>query len=356
VGASPRARGNRGAAAVAKGREGCIPACAGEPSVTVSGWTPMRVHPRVRGGTSTGCLLTVCQRGASPRARGNRGAAAVAKGREGCIPACAGEPARSSAFQVFVRVHPRVRGGTAARATSRGTGSGASPRARGNRQRVPACFVHFGCIPACAGEPIEDFWSAWTQTVHPRVRGGTILGAVPPWLGRGASPRARGNPGWWHSSGGTAGCIPACAGEPPSSSWSRRPARVHPRVRGGTRPSVSGVAVKVGASPRARGNRRNRIGRVRTERCIPACAGEPLLPFTWMVVWRVHPRVRGGTTSSGCCSGQCKGASPRARGNHVIGMLQRAVQGCIPACAGEPPGDRARASPARVHPRVRGGT
>ena len=50
------------------------------------------------------------------------------------------------------------------------------------------------------------------------------------------------------------------------------------------------------------------------------------------------------------------GLSPRVRGNLEIGADQVEGDGSIPACAGEPCGDRVRKPPGRVYPRVCGGT
>ena len=50
------------------------------------------------------------------------------------------------------------------------------------------------------------------------------------------------------------------------------------------------------------------------------------------------------------------GLSPRMRGNHHLGQLLVAVNGSIPAYAGEPADEILAVSDMRVYPRVCGGT
>jgi len=254
--------------------------------------------------------------GASPRARGNRVPARPQRARDGCIPACAGEPDPGLAERCHAWVHPRVRGGTRAFTSNRSFRGGASPRARGNRDQPRGRALRSGCIPACAGEPFSHLLKASCSWVHPRVRGGTVRPGPGTQAAPGASPRARGNhPGLQHAAG-----LPG----------------VHPRVRGGTvNPTVS-APKPLGASPRARGNLLVVEDRVGRRGCIPACAGEPPRRSATGPGSTVHPRVRGGTKPGNPVTRRSRGASPRARGNRGVRRLLALLQGCIPACAGEP--------------------
>ena len=74
----------------------------------------------------------------------------------------------------------------------------------------------------------------------------------------------------------TAGSIPACAGEPPSSGARPIQARVYPRVCGGTMIRAPRTAATMGLSPRVRGNLRLVEQQVGPVGSIPACAGEPM--------------------------------------------------------------------------------
>ncbi len=213
-GASPRARGNPGRAPSAISSRGCIPACAGEPWTRGRAPGGRRVHPRVRGGTYATTQSFDGGPGASPRARGNLSVLVHPVQHDGCIPACAGEPIGRSRFGRHSRVHPRVRGGTVVVQPHAVRRPGASPRARGNRRIGAKPNPPQGCIPACAGEPAAGPAAGRRTRVHPRVRGGTGVDKMLKVLTTGASPRARGNPHRPPRERIRRGCIPACAGEP----------------------------------------------------------------------------------------------------------------------------------------------
>ena len=91
----------------------------------------------------------------------------------------------------------------------------------------------------------------------------------------GLSPRVRGN----RSSGGRAaiwaGSIPACAGEPRALARRKQIYRVYPRVCGGTHHMKEAELLAKGLSPRVRGNRKHSKRSKHGNRSIPACAGEP---------------------------------------------------------------------------------
>ena len=58
-----------------------------------------------------------------------------------------------------------------------------------------------------------------------------------------------------------------------------------------------GVNTGMTLSPRVRGNLVVAITMTDATNSIPACAGEPLLPYLWAVMTTVYPRVCGGTRS-----------------------------------------------------------
>ena len=150
--------------------------------------------------------------------------------------------------------------------------------------------------------------------------------------------------------------IPACAGEPESSTPAPSSARVYPRVCGGTSVVGCGRGVAIGLSPRVRGNRLLRERRALQRRSIPACAGEPRQIELSVLAWRVYPRVCGGTSEWEIAGEPWQGLSPRVRGNRDGGIYTRYSHGSIPACAGEPCLDGIGPIPAGVYPRVCGGT
>ena len=213
--------------------------------------------------------------GLSPRVRGNPTSDLLTLGYDGSIPACAGEPFRDSGRSVLLLVYPRVCGGTRETVTFTVWVKGLSPRVRGNRLRRPLMRSYPGSIPACAGEPYRRKRLWGSETVYPRVCGGTLKG----WLAwrptKGLSPRVRGNLGARPFAIAALRSIPACAGEPFVSGAGRPGRRVYPRVCGGTSPAPHRTNARTGLSPRVRGNPSSARRKVSTSGSIPACAGEP---------------------------------------------------------------------------------
>ena len=152
-GLSPRVRGNRYHAQRGWLQNGSIPACAGEPLSNLDPDETERVYPRVCGGTDIALMARAAYSGLSPRVRGNRIVAIVARGGSGSIPACAGEPCSRTCGDRTSRVYPRVCGGTISSLVWRVPEWGLSPRVRGNPDVVDAAVAPVGSIPACAGEP-----------------------------------------------------------------------------------------------------------------------------------------------------------------------------------------------------------
>ena len=234
--------------------------------------------------------------------------------------------------------------------------AGLSPRVRGNLTELQGPVAELGSIPACAGEPsLEPVWYRM-RWVYPRVCGGTIMLMESGTLSSGLSPRVRGNLALGVRPQDSCGSIPACAGEPPQALPSSRTCGVYPRVCGGTSRSRRTSAAPCGLSPRVRGNRRVAGLRDVGVGSIPACAGEPLWQFTAFLQCGVYPRVCGGTGDSGNGDILITGLSPRVRGNRRRVLVDIAVIGSIPACAGEPGSLRTRPPYRPIYPRVCGGT
>ena len=145
---------------------------------------------------------------------------------------------------------------------------------------------------------------------------------------------------------------------------------------GGTSGVSAILKLAEGLSPRVRGNQESARQRPAAHRSIPACAGEPGIRCSAIYYLRVYPRVCGGTTCSivdvatvvglsRVCGGtwiaslmapERYGLSPRVRGNLGQPAGWRVGQRSIPACAGEPLRWTGATAPARVYPRVCGGT
>ena len=91
-----------------------------------------------------------------------------------------------------------------------------------------------------------------------------------------------------------------------------------------------------GLSPRVRGNRLIAQNAVALNGTIPACAGEPFLNSSINWLRKDYPRVCGGTLVMHIGHRHKKGLSPRVRGNHRAFQPYDHPPGTIPACAGEP--------------------
>ena len=191
-------------------------------------------------------------------------------------------------------------------------------------------------IPACAGEPHWQGCSSRSAWVYPRVCGGTFRDWARQNSGLGLSPRVRGNPDVDRARAKAFGSIPACAGEPTTTTTAHQIAWVYPRVCGGTSLACTSWRPPLGLSPRVRGNQHPFRSIEKPVGSIPACAGEPNSLKLVRPAARVYPRVCGGTGSEESTRSALKGLSPRVRGNPVPAISGNRPPGSIPACAGEP--------------------
>ena len=227
---------------------------------------------------------------------------------------------------------------------------------RGNPGMIARNRAACGPIPACAGQPIDVLNGLRNEGAYPRVCGATWPGswhAFCPW---GLSPRVRGNPPSAEDLSHAERPIPACAGQPGSAVPHYPGGGAYPRVCGATSSSLPTALAALGLSPRVRGNRNQLPRQFALNGPIPACAGQPL-PRSWPS-WPVtaYPRVCGATPVTESLLPTYKGLSPRVRGN--LGDLGNVLvlAGPIPACAGQPGGQCGPLSARRAYPRVCGAT
>ena len=246
-------------------------------------------------------------------------------------------------------------GGTIPARNVLNTVNGLSPRVRGNLRLQQPGFGAARSIPACAGEPPQNFVvdanngvyprvcgepaggheTSAGAGVYPRVCGGTATSSRTTSPSTGLSPRVRGNPYWSHNRGRCRRSIPACAGEPETNVLKVMENAVYPRVCGGTGRGPSRRSEEKGLSPRVRGNPppagRAGLGDGSIPACAgeprcprslsrpcgvyPACAGEPVLPSIVESPATVYPRVCGGTSDRDPDRAEQIGLSPRVRGN-----------------------------------------
>ena len=316
----------------------------------------IRVYPRGCGGTICGAAPGACGRGLSPRVRGNR--AGWRRGGHGAwsIPAGAGEPLLAYGLRLVAWVYPRGCGGTNLFRRRRRWRGGLSPRVRGNPRGDGGGREAAGSIPAGAGEPPSRTGRRSCRWVYPRGCGGTLCAAPPSPLRMGLSPRVRGNQRRLVDLVLAVGSIPAGAGEPERHCRHSARSWVYPRGCGGTRQPAVRPERAAGLSPRVRGNLV--IVRVPSQPSgsIPAGAGEPrggALPGQGR---GVYPRGCGGTVQYAQKEASHQGLSPRVRGNPHAEHHLRLRVGSIPAGAGEPCKPSCRGRGARVYPRGCGGT
>ena len=192
--------------------------------------------------------------------------------------------------------------------------------------------------------------------VYPRVGGETL-----PWphgthRPSGLSPRGRGNPLHQHDLQITQRSIPAWAGKPGRSEDSAMPCAVYPRVGGETETHRHDIHLIQGLSPRGRGNRNPSTRYTPHTRSIPAWAGKPRRETSGRSGRQVYPRVGGETSHWASSSPPWSGLSPRGRGNHPARPRGLRQIRSIPAWAGKPDAEAARAAHRGVYPRVGGET
>ena len=335
---------------------GPIPACAGEPTSRTPTGRSARAYPRVCGGTWMALPRSAAALGLSPRVRGNRVRATLARCCCGPIPACAGEPMGHSVASTIRWAYPRVCGGTPRKRAGGGFDQGLSPRVRGNPTPVPGALPCPGPIPACAGEPSASASPNASARAYPRVCGGTVSRRPRPRPSAGLSPRVRGNRAAHAVDGVGDGPIPACAGEPWWRRLGGRRSRAYPRVCGGTVVRSAPASHRSGLSPRVRGNRFRPALKPELAGPIPACAGEPVPTPASSGAATAYPRVCGGTSTSRDANADFQGLSPRVRGNRARHAAPQPGAGPIPACAGEPVHTCGSRRLRRAYPRVCGGT
>ena len=273
-GPSPRVRGKRCEVGARPGQERSIPARAGE----TAGWNirygDAGVHPRACGGNHA--IIEYLNRltGPSPRVRGKHPLGDRSAGRDGSIPARAGETSTVSLVSASPWVHPRACGG--------------------NQHRELGERVPMGSIPARAGETSRSVLARCSWRVHPRACGGNHL-QPRDWRSRpGPSPRVRGKHGRGRGLGRCGRSIPARAGETSGQRAWHGGSGVHPR--------------------RVRGKLRWKCHEHRTPGSIPARAGE-----TGKHLTTPHSVYGPSRACGGNCVwiGMCEsagGPSPRVRG------------------------------------------
>ena len=209
----------------------------------------------------------------------------------------------------------------------------------------------YGSIPAGAGNPRPSGRSRRSRPVHPRGCGESAeLGALAA-DGSGPSPRVRGIRVSPHRDGVALGSIPAGAGNPAGRRGGGGQVGVHPRGCGESLYGLEPVSDDDGPSPRVRGILFGSLDLEAVEGSIPAGAGNPGLPIAEARNHRVHPRGCGESLDSRGAKQTPRGPSPRVRGIPEQPRLHRPLLRSIPAGAGNPGLLERIEDAVRVHPR-----
>ena len=234
---------------------------------------PAGDHPRVCGEHGTKCWKPRTPPGSSPRMRGTRESGMADYIAERIIPAYAGNTWWRTACPCCIWDHPRVCGEHTCSALAVPVARGSSPRMRGTR--VIHRIVHKQCriIPAYAGNTRYPPYCPQAVPDHPRVCGEHPRAPIMKFHGAGSSPRMRGTPKTAVFYDGSAGIIPAYAGNTSGYPSARPYARDHPRVCGEHLISCTFPRNASGSSPRMRGTRRFRKASTPNNGIIPAYAG-----------------------------------------------------------------------------------
>ncbi len=211
-------------------------------------------------------------------------------------------------------VHPRACGERFDSVSCLICWSGASPRMRGTGISSVWLLHRPRCIPAHAGNGGVSVVLFIVATVHPRACGERCIHVISCLYTIGASPRMRGTGRLRHRRRIAKRCIPAHAGNGVIPTSTTPLLSVHPRACGERPARVTQLGTANGASPRMRGTDWQRRAAAALRRCIPAHAGNGP---SWSWRWRlgpVHPRACGERMAIEAYRTNATGASPRMRG------------------------------------------
>ena len=170
-GSSPLARGTLEGDALAHVKRGLIPARAGNTGAIFAPAPVIGAHPRSRGEHSLLKHWQIMTVGSSPLARGTPVPAAAFFGREGLIPARAGNTCSRCSRSIWCRAHPRSRGEHVSAAKTSNRPQGSSPLARGTLVAAARRAFAHGLIPARAGNTCRCRFHRARPWAHPRSRG-----------------------------------------------------------------------------------------------------------------------------------------------------------------------------------------
>ncbi|RYP99589.1 hypothetical protein PG22511B_1304 [Bifidobacterium pseudolongum subsp. globosum] len=273
VGSSPRLRGTRIVDDDATVRVGIIPALAGNTGTANTSSTTSGDHPRACGEHVPTQYGTAGWVGSSPRLRGTLQNLGSVNFWSGIIPALAGNTSRWRSAARSRWDHPRACGEHYREYVVKSGDTGSSPRLRGTLPAIIAVIGRDGIIPALAGNTSSRVLLDAGRWDHPRACGEHCIKEAIKNGHEGSSPRLRGTHANTGDAVFVVGIIPALAGNTSRRATARLISRDHPRACGEHAFLIALARLPVGSSPRLRGTRR-RARWLRAPRgIIPALAG-----------------------------------------------------------------------------------
>ena len=213
AGSSPHGRGKRNQPRRAHPAGRLIPARAGKTSHGPDHRLASTAHPRAGGENDHENILTIPQKGSSPRGRGKPIDLARITERGGLIPARAEKTKKPDASAAITQAHPRAGGENQPYQARCATAPGSSPRGRGKQIGCLRSHAQGRLIPARAGKTRTRTSSTCPSRAHPRAGGENIYVDWATLSQAGSSPRGRGKQDTPMEARDAQGLIPARAGK-----------------------------------------------------------------------------------------------------------------------------------------------
>ena len=218
--------------------------------------------------------FNVVKNGSSPQVRGRPYVLPGAGAATGLIPAGAGQTGAYARGGILPGAHPRRCGADSVRPGLLVEVGGSSPQVRGRRSWRAARWPRWRLIPAGAGQTRRAGYRRCRRWAHPRRCGADTPWTRPLLMRTGSSPQVRGRRHAPSSARPRRGLIPAGAGQTVGSGRVERSPRAHPR-RCGADPTLRSIFARTGgSSPQVRGRPDRVVYGAGSAGLIPAGAGQ----------------------------------------------------------------------------------
>ncbi len=272
--------------------------------------------------------------GLSPLTRGTHALYEIFRTDNWFIPATAGNTTAATSVRTAATVYPRYRGEHTKLRDNGIHDIGLSPLPRGTRAESRNLFGRVRFIPATAGNTPISRKIASASTVYPRYRGEHCDYSASVISKHGLSPLPRGTLNHLLLIQRSNRFIPATAGNTYALLLAARSPPVYPRYRGGTQHQCNTCPGQM--------------------RFIPATAGNTSVALSRVGIFSVYPRYRGEHSNSVVPPGISAGLSPLPRGTHQHTSASITGKRFIPATAGNTAGNPVCGGIYAVYPRYRG--